>query len=204
VQRALRSDVVPIHLWSITADTGIPVIMAVADSINDHRIAFGSCANPDLVRAVNKAVIEALHGLVWSNRVRNRGKPMPERDAIVSPSDHFAHYLEPSRRPYLAFLFESEHEVTFKELAASYPQKTLAGMVAHLDNLGKSVLAVDVTTADVRDLDLHVVRTLVPGLQPLLFGGHLASRDERRLAVLAKHWGLPAVPPVNPAPHPFP
>lgn len=204
VQRALRNHSVPIHLWSIATDTGIPIIMAMADSVHDGRIAFGSCANPDLTRAVNKAVVEALHGLVWSNRVRNRGKPPPTRDEIASPSDHFAHYLDPSRRKFLDFLFEPNGRTSFHELAARYPQKTVGQMIEHLKTLGRSVLSVDVTTADVADLDLHVVRTIVPGLQPLLFGGNLVSRDERRLRELSRYWGLPDVPEPNPAPHPFP
>jgi ribosomal protein S12 methylthiotransferase accessory factor len=204
VRRALRNRSVPIHLWSITADTGIPVIMAMADSVHDGRIAFGSCANPDLKRAVNKAVVEALHGLVWSNRVRNRGKPPPTRDEIVNPGDHFAHYLEPSRRQCLDFLFEPGVTVSFSELAQRHPTSTLEHMLEHLEGLGKSVFTVDVTTDDVADLDLRVVRTIVPGLQPLLFGGNLISRDERRLRELSRHWGLAAFPEPNPAPHPFP
>jgi ribosomal protein S12 methylthiotransferase accessory factor len=203
VRRALASSHVALHLWSITSDTGIPVIMAAADAQRDGRVTFGACANADLVRAVNKAVIEALHGLVWSSRFRNLGKPMPERDQIARPSDHLAYYLEPGRREHLAFMFDSQDAIDSEELLPGVP-RNVDEVTAHLGALGHRVLTVDVTTDDVAALGLHVVRTLVPSLQPLLFGGNLISLDERRLRTLARHWGIHDFPAPNPAPHPFP
>jgi len=65
-------------------------------------------------------------------------------------------------------------------------------------------LVADVTSPDIGSLGFTVVRAMIPGLQPLLFGSGLHSDDHRRLKRIAQHWGLPAIPQANPDPHPFP
>ena len=202
VQAALQQKRTQIHLWSITTDTGIPVIMSMAENTVEGLLAFGSAANPDGVRAINKAVIEALHGLVWSHRVRNRGKPLPTLEQISNPTDHFSYYLDPARRPLLHFLFENPHRAS----TASFLTRpaTVAEMTRHLASIGYRTYAVDVTTEDVHHLGLQVSRVIVPGLHPLLFGGRMISLDERRLRKIATHWGMSEFPATNPLPHPFP
>jgi ribosomal protein S12 methylthiotransferase accessory factor len=203
VQRALKNENVKITLWSIETETGIPVLLAMAESAPEGLVAVGACANPNLERAISKAVIEGLHGLIWSRHLRNRDKPMPTAEEIRDPSDHISYYLEPGRRHLLDFLFANTNTVSSSDIKHRGDQ-SLDEMVAHLKGHGFSTLAKEVTTTDAAEIGLHVVRVIVPGLHPLLFGHQIISLDERRLRRIAKIWGLDPFPPTNQSPHPFP
>jgi ribosomal protein S12 methylthiotransferase accessory factor len=69
------------------------------------------------------------------------------------------------------------------------------------------VLLADVTTPDVRDLGLSVVRAVVPGSHPLFMGHALRARGGRRLWEVPQRLGHRGISPAtgdNPAPHPYP
>jgi ribosomal protein S12 methylthiotransferase accessory factor len=207
LQRGVRSVLeqghVDIQLWSLTTDVGLPVVLAIATSEREGLMACGACAHSLVERAIDKGVIEALHGLAWSRLMKGRGVALPTREQIRTPTDHFSYYLNPTRRAPLEFLVKNEVPVESESLCqpglATYPQ-----IVERLASIGKRVVVVDVTPDDVASLGLHVLRVIVPGLNPLLFGSDLVSQDERRVNELAQHWGVVASGTPNPDPHPFP
>lgn len=203
VQRALQHPSLEIRLWDITTDIGLPVVLCLARSKNDGTMSLGASAQLNVTQAINKAVIEALHGYVWASSILTAGNPLPERAEIRNPGDHFAYFLQPERQAAMEFLFQNSAVVDSSD-ASLHQLETLAQLLDRLSALGYRALAVDVTSADIASLGFCVVRALIPGLQPLLFGAGMASHDQRRLQRIAAHWGLPAVPPANPDPHPFP
>lgn len=204
VRRALENPSIKIHLWCITTDVQIPVIIAMAESLFEGYLAVGACANFLPERAISKAVIESLHGLVWSRHMLNRGKAVPDLEEIKVPADHISYYLEPSHRSNLNFLFQSEDSITSSKLSSPSNLSRLDELVSRIAKLGYSPIIVDVTTPDIESLGLHVVRAIIPGLHPLLFGHKVISLDQRRLRRLANHWGMTEMPAPNVDPHPFP
>ncbi|MET3133253.1 ribosomal protein S12 methylthiotransferase accessory factor [Oxalobacteraceae bacterium GrIS 1.11] len=205
VRAALENPNVQLHLWCIATDTGIPVIMAMADNPREGLMACGASAHPHLERAINKAVIESLHGAVWSRRIKDFGKPIPTLEEIDNPTDHFSYYLDPARRANLDFLFDNTGTVSSADLKREQEQEPdLPKMIAHLRHIGYRTLALDVTPADIASLGIVVAKVVVPGLQPLNFGLGLMSEDERRLRKIADVWGIAPFPVLNNAPHPFP
>jgi ribosomal protein S12 methylthiotransferase accessory factor len=203
VQRALGDSVLEMRLWDLTTDIGLPVVLCLARNKVDGTMSLGASANLSVEQAINKAVIESLHGYLWGQSIRTAGTALPERHAIRNPSEHFAYYLEPSRQGALDFLF-SNVDVIDSDDPSLHRLPDMQDLIASLTVLGYRALSVDVTSADISSLGFYVVRTLVPGLQPLLFGEGRISHDERRLRRIAAHWGLPAVPAANLDPHPFP
>ena len=203
VQRALDHPSLDVRLWDITTDVGLPVVLCLARSRNDGTMSLGASAQLGVGQAINKAVIEALHGYCWASSILGAGTPLPERAAIRNPGDHFAYFLEPSRQQMMDFLFENAQTIDSGD-ASLHQLATLDDLLARLRAMGLPALAVDVTSEDIASLGFCVVRSLIPGLHPLLFGDGMLSRDERRLRQIARHWGLAEVPPPNTDPHPFP
>jgi ribosomal protein S12 methylthiotransferase accessory factor len=203
VRRQLAHPSLDVHLWDITTDIGMPVVLCLARSRNDGTMSLGASAHVDVATAINKAVVEAFHGYVWGSSILAAGTPLPERDAIRNPGDHFAYFLDRSRQGAMDFLFAGEASVSSDDASL----RQLSGMddlLARLKSMGLRALAVDVTSGDVASLGFCVLRAFIPGLHPLLFGDGMLTRDERRLRSIAAHWGLPGVPEPNLDPHPFP
>ncbi|MET3135142.1 ribosomal protein S12 methylthiotransferase accessory factor [Oxalobacteraceae bacterium GrIS 1.11] len=203
VRHALQESPLEMRLWDISSDIGLPVVLCLARSKTDGTMSVGASANLSVEQAINKAVVEALHGYVWGSSIRTAQTPLPEREAVKNPSDHFAYFLDPARHATLDFLFGNA-EVILSSDPSLHQFDSRAQLVARLGAMGYRTLAVDVTTGDIATLGFYVVRVLVPGLQPLLFGDGLISHDERRLRRIAAFWGMASVPAPNPDPHPFP
>ncbi len=206
VRDYLRRGPLPIKLWSLHTDIGVPVIMAMSQSPHEHgRFVVGASCRLDIARAIDKAVIESLHGFIWMRRKIQSKEGAPTEDKLDSPESHMAYFLEPERIRLVDFLFKPGPAIAASELESGVTD--LRGLVARLSELGYRPLAADITTEDIAALDLHVARTIIPGLHPLLFGSGLTTSDTRRLATLARFWNFPfdpANPRFNPVPHPFP
>ncbi|KUN25084.1 hypothetical protein AQJ23_17075 [Streptomyces antibioticus] len=114
------------------------------------------------------------------------------RDA-VDYGCHLQLYLDPRVQD----AFEQELELALKEGDEAGPEPaapTLDALVSRIGAAGHQVVAVDVTTPDVRAAGLHVVRVVVPGLYsntaaglPFLGGTRLAAalrRTPRRVLPL--------------------
>ncbi len=203
VQHALQASPLQIDLWDISTDIGLPVVLCLARNRNGATMSVGASAHLSITQAINKAVIESLHGYIWADSILQSGTPLPERTAIDNPSDHFAYFLDRSRQSTLDFLFDNPQVIRSDDPALQQLSDQTA-LLGRLRQMGYRALAADVTAADIGSLGFQVVRTVVPGLQPLLFGDGRISLDTRRLQQIARHWGLPAVPPANTDPHPFP
>ncbi len=203
VRHALEEGPLQIHLWSIPTDLGVATILAMAENRVDGVVAVGASTHPDPVKAIDKAVIEALHGFLWGRQKILSGEILPgEDDDFTDPQEHLAFYLNPKHRPKLDFLFNNTESVRADHLP--HLRCDTAGLVDHVTRRGFQVIAKDVTTPDLADLGFCVVRVIVPGLQPLLFGRRLISEDGRRLQQHARFWGVDPLRAYNPAPHPFP
>lgn len=98
VRRQLAHPSLDVHLWDITTDVGMPVVLCLARSRNDGTMSLGASAHLDVATAINKAVVEAFHGYVWGSSILAAGTPLPEQSAIRNPGDHFAYFLDRARQ----------------------------------------------------------------------------------------------------------
>ena len=200
VSRALSSRTTEITMWDITSDLGVPVVLAMARGHNGELIAFGASAHVRVEQAIEKAVVEALHALVWGAQLSAFGKRTPAAQDVRAPADHFMYHFAGEHLDELRFLLESPE-------STALPRETrdsFVDVVQRLRSKGYEPVAVDLTTADVASLGLSVVRVLVPGLHPLLFGYGVSTTDTRRLREIAAFWGVTDIGAPNPSPHPFP
>ena len=198
----LKADL-DITLWDITTDIGLPVVLSLARNRQKATMSFGASAHLDIHQAINKAVTESMHGYIWAHSILAGDLPIPDADAIQQPGDHFAYYLRRERQDNLAFLFENQERISSDD-SSLRQLADIDALIQRLDHLGYQPLISDVTSPDIGALGFHVIRALIPGLQPLLFGSGLVSGDIRRLQRIANYWGLPRIPAPNLDPHPFP
>jgi ribosomal protein S12 methylthiotransferase accessory factor len=206
---------VEISLFDITSD--IPVFCAFAimrrpsESGPVHLV--GAAARLTAGDALKKALLEAGQEISYVRFLMHDmpdWQPDPDYANVKTFDEHFMVY---NKRPELIDeAFEFCHGTTAVARASQLPADATGRprgdcerLVERLGARGHEVIVVDITTPDIADLDLHVVRVMVPGLVPL-HGDHnwpflgVPRLHERAGAVLARRGDRA----FNPFPHPFP
>jgi ribosomal protein S12 methylthiotransferase accessory factor len=135
----------------------------------------------------------------------------PADKAVVTFEDHIRYYADPERAASADFLDASDERVPVAgvpRLEGSTSSLRVAALCTRVDAAGSTAYAVDVTSPDVAELGLTVVKVLAPELCSLdvphaarFLGG---SRLYRAAAELGLRDGPLAWEDVNPEPHPFP
>ena len=201
-----------ITLLSLGSRYGAHVMVCVLEPGGLGCGVVGAAASTSPLRAIEKALTEALHGWSAAGPLR-AGRDPAAIDALEDAFDHLLFYLQPDRFAVVRRMTRGTQTVcidsptgagTGRHPTADGPAGSLSTLVAALAEDGLAPCLVDLTTADVRELGLRVVKVIVPGLQPLVFGPACSQvPDRRRLAMWARHWGCDEER-LNPHPHPFP
>ncbi len=203
VQKALCDDRTRIRLFHLGFSFGVHVVMSVVTCPGGIGVVAAG-ASPSIVRAIEKAVCEGLYS--WASGQKFIGKVrVRSAAAIKSTSDHLLYYLEPSRFAIVEDMCVSSEAVSVETLLQTETASATAQDIGRLmQSEGFTPAFVDLTTTDVGLLNMAVVRVVVPGLQPLIFGGACTRvPDSRRLDQWRQTWGIPGAV-LNPHPHPFP
>lgn len=96
--------------------------------------------------------------------------------------DHAAFFFDRQRLPELEFMLRESKPVRLSSQGpiANSKAEQLRELVAEMARCGYDPMVVEITTPDLVNFPIHVVRTLVPGLQPIQFGfGHERLGCER-------------------------
>jgi ribosomal protein S12 methylthiotransferase accessory factor len=123
-------------------------------------------------RAAEKALFEAIS---QDYRIREvvsqsgeRWQPAPDYSNVTDFPFHSLLYADPREQPHLDFMTASN---VVEPLADAGPQASeetrLRHLVANVARTGADVIAVPLTTRDVAELGLHVVKMVVPEAVPL-------------------------------------
>lgn len=203
VRRALLSERLTVKVYHLSTIYGVHVVLGYAEHRQSKIGVVGAAASPDLQRAIEKAVAEVLHG--WSAaRFLLDTPPIASMAELRNCTDHVRYYLDPERFGVVRRLTRNPETVSYRSIAKGDTNISATNIAEALAADGFIAIAADLTTPDVADLGLTVVKVLVPGLQPLVFGKYCVDvPDDRRLEQWRKIWGVDTAP-VNPHPHPFP
>lgn len=192
----------------LTLDVNVPVIsVALIDPGQPPLTSFGIAADPDAAHALLLAIEEALLTRMLLNRSRELiDDPQYIQRELNTLRDHLlAHATSPNLRDELRFLTAEAPNRTFQECV-----ETLTGaprdMRARLMDAGLEAIWIDVTTPDVAECGFRVVRTVVPGMQPLDNDHHRRYLGGARLRTVPERlgYGPRTLESFNPEPHPFP
>lgn len=207
----------------ITFDIPIVIGAAVRPDGGLGTMCFGGGASLDPEAAMSAALCEIatdsvkLRGRTLADEARLRAM-VTDFDLVRGLHDHPLVYGLPEMAAHASFLLgpSRRHTVTelFREARPAPPvgadlRADLTRCVGAVTDAGFDVIVVDQTMPEQRDLGLHTVCVLVPGLVPIDFGWmrqrapHLPrTRTALRRAGLRDRDLRPDE--LNPAPHPFP
>lgn len=198
---------------SLSAFWDVPCAAAVVRSRapGSAPLGVGAAAGATIDRAVTKALDEATRVRTWADALHRLGEAAPDPHDIRDFDDHIRFYAEPSHADGVAFLDASprrRHVDRVPALPGASAEERVEAICRRLARRGASAYAVDVTSPDVRDAGLTVVRAIAPELcaldvehDALLLGGRRLYDEPFRLGLRPRPLTEDEI---NPDPHPFP
>ena len=191
LMQRLRSRGLKVRATALDNEAAVPVIMVcISNDGNQYpHLVCGFGTSLDIDHAILLALEEAALGQVVLRRASQRPDvPAPQSPAsLIEHAMRFA--LDPTACAEVEFLFDGA-PVTAAELGS----RTMEEAVAHLAQTGFEPLYVDITTPDISDCGLSVVKVLIPGMQPLDIDHRHLHLGGHRLDTGVVNW----------QPHPFP
>lgn len=200
---AILNPALPITLQILQNAYNLVTVIATAESPMHGFGVVGAACRRGIVPAVEKAVIEALHG--WcsaASSIRQRSVT-PDVHSIIHPHDHALHYQSRANWKSVRWFLSPESSVEASSISDA-SNISVASLLQSMARDGLEASLYDVTTDDMRAIGFFVARVIVPGLQPLLFGQTPIPADRRRLIANAKHWSIVVPATLNSQFHPFP
>jgi ribosomal protein S12 methylthiotransferase accessory factor len=204
-----------ITLLDLTLDTGVPTILSVArhGSPEAPALVFAASSHLDPEQAARKSLEElAYTGLLAQHLKTYRPRIVAalRYDNIVEQDSHVHFYADHANAHLADFLFESSRMIEFAEIAdlsTDTSEEDLRILIERVRGTGHKVLMADLTTPDIAELGLSVVRAIIPGFHPMFLGHRVRALGGRRLWEIPKALGYPGIDRAtgdNPAPHPYP
>lgn len=210
VDRLLQSTAALDATWFLnylTLDVDVPVISAaLIDDGVPPLTSFGIAANVDPVLALQSALEEAILTRLLVNRSSevwdDAGPPLA--DLRTLRAHLIAHATSDELRSRMGFLTQAGPVVSFDETRQLGDSPV--PLASRLGRCGLEALWVDVTTQDVGEVGFKVVRTLIPGMQPLDNDHEYRYLGGKRLLAVPRALGYDVSDPasLNQDPHPFP
>jgi ribosomal protein S12 methylthiotransferase accessory factor len=156
---------------------------------------------------------ELAHTRRYSQQIKMR---MPrlvtdsEFSNVIDQLDHLNLYSDHGNELLAEFIFSSSQRKEFGMIenhSTSDPTQDLHEIVKRIKSIGHRIILSDLTTPDVRDLGLMVVRAVIPGFHPLFMGHAVRALGGARLWEVPQKLGYTGITRAtgdNPAPHPYP
>jgi len=200
----------------ITTDLDIPVSLGVlTDNLNPDFLLVNpvaSLSRQKLYQKLHRELTQFCRPYLSDRRFyTGRVSASSNPEAVKSLADHLMFYQNREKIRHARFLTSGPkkknaiHPAAAGELGGV--QEELNIVVGRLAQRGYQVIVVDCTVPMIRDLGLHVVKVLIPGLQPLHAGHRYAALGGDRLYQVPRLMGLArrdrSPEELNPWPHPF-
>lgn len=210
-----------VTLLNMTVDIGVPTVLAVMKSEAEElpAMVFAASCSPDPEEAVRKALEELAHTRRYCHAIKTwmpRLTPNPpSHDNVTDQITHLNFWTDQANAHLADFLFESDERIDFDDIesAATGSHKGDVEMICERARaLGHQAVIIDMTTREIRDLGMTVLRALIPGFHPLLMSYANRSLGGTRLYNVPQLMGHPGIGPNgrdlpsvdNPSPHMYP
>lgn len=195
------------HFFDATSDLGVPTVYLV-QTVEGHPILsqFVNCATQfSAWSACAKLVRESAAGR--SYLVMHHGYPDNVED--FTDLSHGASFLgEPAQRGEFDFLLNTKATTPISKMGVPGLETTEAQydyLIERLRALDMEAVAVDLTTDELRDVGLHVVRVVIPGLVPMtpIYSARYLGHPRLYSYPPSAGYGERRPEDINPAPQPF-
>lgn len=216
VRRDFEALFLELTCVDITTDLDIPVMLGVlTDKLNPDFLLVNPVASLSqelLNRKLGREMTQFCRPYLsdcrcYTNRVSANSDP----ESVKSLPDHLMFYQNREKIRHARFLTSGPNQKDGMHAAGarepSEVQAELSLIVERLSRRGYQVIVVDCSVPMIRDLGLHLVKVLIPGLQPLHAGHRYAALGGERLYRVPRLMGLArrdrSRDELNPWPHPF-
>jgi ribosomal protein S12 methylthiotransferase accessory factor len=204
-----------VTLLNLAMDHGIPTILSVLRSnvSTAPALVFAASSSLSPEQAVGKSLEELAHTRRLAQQIKTALPAFlstPGFENVKTQDDHVHVYCDRANVPLAEFIFASNERMEFNDLvnlATEDAKKNLEELTRKIRAVNRSVLLMDVTTPDVCELGLSVIRAIVPGFHPLFIGHRRRAIGGSRLWEVPQRLGYVGITRElgdNPAPHPFP
>jgi len=204
-----------VRAFLMPSDLPAATVMAISfedDPARPANVAGLGC-HPDPNVALLKALFELCQGRP-AEATRFQTKPPQGRlnryEDVHTLDDHSAFMSQMDRRQEFAFLWQTGDRKRVDQLrnwSTGDPAQDLKQCAAELAARGHHAAFVELTTPDLLDYEIHVVRVIVPELQPVHFGYGQERLGGERLFTLPRQLGIAesvrSEGDLNPCPHPL-
>lgn len=203
----LRRSPLQHHCFDATTDVGIPCVYAVQTlDGHPHLSQYVNCATEfDPALAYAKTIREAAP----ARTVFEAGYTHPDDVADFATLEDGAAYMgKPAQRAAFGFLLDHPRRRSLHDVGLPAPvgaPARLQFLLERLRTLGTDVIAVDLTTRDLRAVGVWVVRVVIPGLLPMSSIHRARFLGHPRLYEYPKAAGFGTLTEagINPLPQPF-
>ncbi len=207
---------IKLFINDITTNLQIPTlaVLAVTESGEDPAAFVAAAAHLDPMVALLKSLEEAGQTRFGLKDFMAQTAPDRWMKEATKVDELFAHplfYADISRLSKLAFISRHPKRVKFEELENKSQgdiTSDLSICLKMIASRGLDVIVVDITTPDIADTGLCVVRTIIPGTQPLDVQFGCPYLGGKRLYEVPRILGYrnedTREEDINPDPHPFP
>ena len=204
-----------VTLLYLAMDHKLPTILAVAHGhhASAPALCFAASTEMNPEHAVRKSLEELAHTRRLAQELtthRPNFIPGPEFENVKGQDAHVHLYCHSQFSHLAKFIFASPKKISFQDLqqfSVNEPKADFQTLLHEIRTSDHHVLLADLTTPDVRELGLWVVKAVIPGFHPLFLGHRLRALGGTRLWTLPQALGFPGISQDtrdNPAPHPFP
>jgi ribosomal protein S12 methylthiotransferase accessory factor len=216
VRRDFEALFLKLTCVDITTDLDIPVTLGVlTDKLNPDFFLVNpvaSLSRQKLDRKLDREITQFCRPYLSDNRCyTNRVSASSEPKSVRNFPDHLKFYQNREKIRRARFLMAGPNRNEGTRLADTREpgdiQEELNMVLDRLSRRGYQVIVVNCSVPMIRDLGLHVVKVLIPGLQPLHAGHRYAALGGERLYQVPRLMGLArrdrSREELNPWPHPF-
>jgi ribosomal protein S12 methylthiotransferase accessory factor len=204
-----------VDLFSIRMDHSIPTCLSVLRGTNPEQppavFAAASALSPET--ALQKSLEELAHTRSYCDLIY-RSKPRLERrfprfDNVTNQESHLNFYLDRQHGHVFGFLYDNPETIQLRgieNLSTGDETTDLRRIIELIAGVNERVLICDLTTPDVAEVGLSVVRAFVPGFHPLRIGHEIRALGGSRLWRVPEELGhrCKFERTDNPYPHPYP
>lgn len=215
--KALEGVPVKFEARILNLDMDVHVIVFIIRSAtgNAPHTVMGLGAELNPVKALILAMEEAFLTFLGMSRYIKSDpgyRPEPDFSDITTPIQHaVAHSIDPTLKNSIDFLHSETSTLSLSELPNKSSQSSLQNvktLSAMIEAKGLDIILFDLTTPDINEAGFKVVRTVIPGMEPLDVSHALRYLGGKRLYQLPFQLGLLEKPntefSLNKYPHPFP
>lgn len=184
-----------LKIYKLYTDVDIPIFLSFIWKKDRGKIHYGigASANLDSDYAINKALKECLFTFFYSKHIMDLRKDNPED--ITALYEHFLYY---QGNNFEKLLFKSEVIDYVKQTT------TLANLLESLKKVNIDVFYKELTTEDIEDTNLKVVKVIAPGLIDLNKTHILPRLGADRFWNVPERLKLKYKRELSKEPHPFP